>query len=137
VPVHTGSGNQAASCKTGNGSFPTVKCGRGVLLSTHPLLVLPSWKSRAIPLPTLWRHRSRNGITLYLPLPLELQLRVSVPLTLKMDFSLCSYLQVDISLPLEPQVDVSLPTEQQMCVSPRNAMCHWCCTKNKIFEAAM
>ena len=31
-----------------------VKCGRGVLLTTHPLLVLRSWKSIAIPLPTLW-----------------------------------------------------------------------------------
>ena len=30
------------------------KCGRGVLLTTHPLLVPRSWKSRAIPLPTLW-----------------------------------------------------------------------------------
>jgi len=36
------------------GSFPGVKCGRGVLLTTHPLLVPRSWKSRAIPLPTIW-----------------------------------------------------------------------------------
>ena len=35
--------------------FPAgVKCGRGVLLTTHPLLVRWSWKSRVIPLPTLW-----------------------------------------------------------------------------------
>ena len=27
---------------------------RGVLLTTHPLLVPRSWKSRAIPLPTFW-----------------------------------------------------------------------------------
>ena len=38
----------------GTGSFPGVKYGRGVLLTTHPLLVPRSWKSRAIPLPTLW-----------------------------------------------------------------------------------
>jgi hypothetical protein len=31
-----------------------VKCGRGGLLTTHPLLVPRSWKSRAIPLTTLW-----------------------------------------------------------------------------------
>ena len=37
-----------------NGSFPRVKCGRGVLLTTHPLLVPRSWKSKAIPLLTLW-----------------------------------------------------------------------------------
>jgi len=34
--------------------FPGVKCGRGVLLTTHPFLVPRSWKSRAINLPTLW-----------------------------------------------------------------------------------
>jgi len=43
-----------ASCKMGTESFPGVKCGQGVLLTTHPLLVPRSWKSRAIPLPTLW-----------------------------------------------------------------------------------
>ena len=31
-----------------------VKCGRSVLLTSHPLLVPRSWKSIAIPLPTLW-----------------------------------------------------------------------------------
>jgi len=35
-------------------SFPEVNCGRGVLLTTHPLLVARSWKSRAITLLTLW-----------------------------------------------------------------------------------
>jgi len=30
--------------------LPGVKCGRSVLLTTHPLLVPRSWKSRAIPL---------------------------------------------------------------------------------------
>ena len=53
-PVQTGPGAETASCKMGTGSFPGVKCGRGVLLTTHPLLVPRSWKSRAIPLPTLW-----------------------------------------------------------------------------------
>jgi len=38
----------------GNGSFPGVKCGRGVLLTTHPLLEPWSRKSRAIPLLPLW-----------------------------------------------------------------------------------
>jgi len=33
---------------------PGLKCGRGVLLTTHPLLVPRSWNSTAIPLPTLW-----------------------------------------------------------------------------------
>jgi len=47
-------GVHPASCKMGIGSFSGVKCGRGVLLTTHPLLVPGSWKSRAIPLPTLW-----------------------------------------------------------------------------------
>jgi len=49
------------------GSFLGVKFGRGVLLTTHPFLVLWSWNSRAIPLPILWPHRACNGITLPLP----------------------------------------------------------------------
>ena len=53
-PVQTGPGAHPASCTMGTGSFPGVKCGRGVLLTTHTLLGPKSWKSRAIPLPTLW-----------------------------------------------------------------------------------
>ena len=52
--VQTGPGAHPASCKMGTGSFQWVKCGQGVLLTTHPLLVPWSWKSRATPLPTLW-----------------------------------------------------------------------------------
>jgi len=52
--VQTGHGAHPASCKMGTGSFLGVKCGRGVLMTTHPLLVPRSWKSRAIPLPILW-----------------------------------------------------------------------------------
>ena len=53
-PVQTGPAAHPASCKMGTGSFPGVKCGRGVLLTTHLLLEPRSWKSRAIPLPNLW-----------------------------------------------------------------------------------
>ena len=35
-----------------SGLSPGVKCIRGMLLATHPILVWQSWKSRAIPLPT-------------------------------------------------------------------------------------
>ena len=52
--VQTGPGAHPASCTVGTGSFPGVKCGPSVLLTTHSLLVRRSWKSRAIPLPTLW-----------------------------------------------------------------------------------
>ena len=54
APVQTGPGALPAYCAMGTGSFLGVKCGRGVTLSTHPLLVPRSWKSRAILLPTLW-----------------------------------------------------------------------------------
>jgi hypothetical protein len=50
-PVQTGPGAHSAYCTMGAGSFPGVKCGRGVLLTTHPFLAPRSWKSRAIPLP--------------------------------------------------------------------------------------
>jgi hypothetical protein len=39
LPVQTGPEAHPASCKMGTGPFPGVKCGRGVLLTTHPLLV--------------------------------------------------------------------------------------------------
>jgi len=52
-PVKTGPGAHPGACKMGTGSFPGVNCGRSVLLTTHRLLVPRSWKSRAIPLPTL------------------------------------------------------------------------------------
>ena len=53
-PAQTDPAAHAVSCKMGTGSSPGVKCGRGVLLTTHSLLVPRSWKSRVIPLPTLW-----------------------------------------------------------------------------------
>ena len=52
-PVQNDPGAHPASRTMGTGSF-TVKIGRGVTLTAHPLLVRRSWKSRAIPLPTLW-----------------------------------------------------------------------------------
>ena len=54
LPFQTSPGAHPASCTMGTGSFPGVKYSRGVLLTTHPLLVPWSWKNRAIPLPTLW-----------------------------------------------------------------------------------
>ena len=74
-PVQTGPGAHPASCNMGTGSFPGVKCGRDVLLTTHPLLVPRSCKSRAIPLPTLWAPPACNGITL--PFTLCLWLSIS------------------------------------------------------------
>jgi hypothetical protein len=45
--VQTGSGAHPASCTVGaGGSFPGVKRGRGVMLTTHPLLVPRLRKSR-------------------------------------------------------------------------------------------
>ena len=61
-----GPGAHPASCKMGTGSFPGVKCGQGVALNTHHLLVPRSWKSRAIPLPTLWATPGPITGTLYL-----------------------------------------------------------------------
>jgi len=67
-PVQTGPGARLASCAMGTGCFPAVNCGRGVLLTTNPILVPRSWKSRAIPLyPPSGPHRICKGITLPLP----------------------------------------------------------------------
>ena len=53
-PSRPALGPNQHSCKMGTGSFPGAKCGRSVLLTTHALLVPGSWKSRAIPLFSLW-----------------------------------------------------------------------------------
>ena len=50
----TDPGAHPDSCKMGTTSFPGLKCGRGVLLTTHLVLVPRSWKSKAIRLPTIW-----------------------------------------------------------------------------------
>jgi len=47
-PVQTGPGAHPASRTMGTGSFSGVKCGWGVLLTTHPLLAPRSWKSREL-----------------------------------------------------------------------------------------
>jgi hypothetical protein len=39
APVQTGPKAHPASCTMGTGSFPGVRCGRGVTLTPHPLLV--------------------------------------------------------------------------------------------------
>ena len=70
-PFQTGPGAHPASCTKGTGSFPGVKYGRCMLFNTHPLLVPWSWKSRVLPLPTLWATTGLVTGTLYtLPLPL-------------------------------------------------------------------
>jgi len=65
-PDQTGSGAHPVSYAIGTGSFPGVKYGRGMLLTTHPLLVPRSWKSRDILLPTLWATTGPGMGTLYL-----------------------------------------------------------------------
>jgi len=47
----------------GTGSFSGVKSGLGVTLTPHPLLVLWSWKSRAIPLLLLWAVRPVQSLS--------------------------------------------------------------------------
>jgi hypothetical protein len=56
-PVQTGPGANPASCTMGTGSFPGVKCGQGVTLTPHPLLVPWSRKGRAILLLPPWAVR--------------------------------------------------------------------------------
>ena len=53
APAQTYPEAHPASCTMGTGSFPGVRCCRGVTLTPHPLLVLRSKYSRAIPLLSL------------------------------------------------------------------------------------
>ena len=57
APFQTGLGAHPASCTMGTGSSPGVKSGRGVALTSHPLLVPWSRKSTATPLLPLWAVR--------------------------------------------------------------------------------
>ena len=66
LPVQTGLGAHPASFAMGTRFLPGVKCGQGVLLTTHPLLAPRSWKSRAIHLPTLWATTGSVTGLLYL-----------------------------------------------------------------------
>jgi hypothetical protein len=52
APVHTSSGAHPASCTMGTESFLGVESGRGVTLTSHPLLV-PRSKSRGRAIPLL------------------------------------------------------------------------------------
>jgi len=63
APVQTGLGAHPSSCTMGTGSLPEVKSGRGVTLTTHPLLVPWSRKSRAIPLLPLWAVRPVQSLS--------------------------------------------------------------------------
>jgi len=65
APVQTGPGAHPVSCTMGTGSFPGLKSGRGMTLTPHPLLVLLSWKGRAIPLLPLGRAASIEPQCLY------------------------------------------------------------------------
>jgi hypothetical protein len=78
-PVQTGPGAHPASCTMVTGSFPGVKCGRGVLLTAHPLLVPRSWKSRAIRLPPIWATTGTIVGLLYFTCNRSLYLTFMVP----------------------------------------------------------
>ena len=62
-PVQTGPGAQPASCRVDTGSFPGAKSGRVVTLTTHPLLVPWSRKSRTIPVLRLWAVRPVQNLS--------------------------------------------------------------------------
>jgi hypothetical protein len=59
-------GAHPASCKMCTGSFPGVKCGRGVLLTTHPFWSRGHGRVELHHYPPSGLHRACNGITLLL-----------------------------------------------------------------------
>ena len=66
APVQTGPVAHPASCTMGTESFPGVKSGRGVTLTPHPLLLLWSRKSIAIPLLPLQAIRPVQRLSAYI-----------------------------------------------------------------------
>ena len=68
--IQNGPGSCPVSCTMCTGSFWGVKYSRVMPLTTHPFLVPRSWKSKAIPLPTIWatpRPVTRDTVPLHLP----------------------------------------------------------------------
>jgi len=76
-PVQTDPGAHLASCKMGTGSFPGVKCGRGVLLTTHPFQCRSHVRVVLYLYPPSGPHRACNGITV----PLLLYVFIIIILT--------------------------------------------------------
>jgi len=63
-PVQTDPGAHPASYTMGAGPFPGVKCGRGVLLTTHLLLCRVHGRVELYLYPPSGAHRACNGIAL-------------------------------------------------------------------------
>ena len=63
APVQTGPGSHPVSRTMGTGSFPGVKSGRGVKLTSHPLLVPWSRNSRVIPVLPLLTVRPAHSLS--------------------------------------------------------------------------
>ena len=81
APVQTGPGAHPASCKMGTGSFPEVKGGRGVTLTSHPFQCRGQERVEVYlysPYGPYGLYRTSvpvQGCTLPLPLPFILALR--------------------------------------------------------------
>ena len=95
APVQTGPGAHTASCTMGTGSFPGVNSGRGVTLTTHPLLVPLVMKEQSYTsTPPMGRNRACNGVTV----PFSLYLFFPFPSMLHVQIFACScieYLSLD------------------------------------------
>jgi len=63
APVQNGLGAHPASCTIGTASFPGGKSGRRVTLTSHPILVPCSRKSRVITLLPLWAVRPVQSLS--------------------------------------------------------------------------
>ena len=78
APVQTGPGAYPASCTMGTTSFPGVKSGRSVALTSYPLPVPWSRKSIAIPLLLLWAVRPVQSLSACTRVPFTFTIAVFV-----------------------------------------------------------
>ena len=123
TPVQTGPGAHPASCTMGTGSFPGVKSGRGVTLTSHPLLVPWLRKGRAISLLPLWAVRPVQSLSactrvhfsfFFSPLPAGNEGRqpLTCPLTIKTTNDKVNRTEIRTHSPatrLQPSVSVKHP----------------------------
>ena len=98
APLQTGPGAHPASCTMGTESFPRKKSGRGMTLTSNFLLVPWSWKSRAIPLISLWAVRPVQSFIactmVHFTTFFFLSLSLSLPLSLHQNCAVEPYLHL-------------------------------------------
>ena len=115
APVQTGPLAHPASCTMGTGSFPGVKSGRGVLLTTH--LILVSWSRRRSALPQCLYSTAIPLLPLWVVRPVQSLSACTVQLYLYSSYG--SYGLYRTSVPVQYSYTSTPPMDRTACTEPQ------------------